>query len=87
VIVVRYLHRPLSAELAGLLAPGGLLLYETFTRDQGTVPYGPENPAFLLDPGELTLLFPSLVPLEAEEGWFDDGRRWALSRLLARKVR
>jgi len=85
VVVVRYLHRPLCAGLARLLAPGGLLLYETFTQAQASLPYGPENPLFLLEPDELPRLFPGLAVVAAEEGFFEDGRRWALSRLLARR--
>ena len=50
-LVFRYLHRPLAAEIAGALAPGGLLLYETFTVHQRDLGYGPKNPAFLLQEG------------------------------------
>jgi len=35
------------------LRPGGLLLYETFTRHQLQFEAGPRNPAHLLEPGEL----------------------------------
>jgi tellurite methyltransferase len=87
VVVTRYLHRPLCPSLAGLLVPGGLLLYETFTRDQAKLPYGPRNQAFLLAPGELPRLFPGLAVVDAEEGLFEDGKRWALARLLARRIR
>lgn len=52
IVVTNYLHRPLFARLAESLAPGGVLLYETFA--QGNERYGkPSNPAFLLAPGEL----------------------------------
>jgi len=52
VIVVNYLHRPLLADLVGAVAPGGLLLYETFAA--GNERFGPpRNPDFLLRPGEL----------------------------------
>lgn len=52
VVVANYLFRPRFSLLAGLLAPGGLLVYETFA--QGNERYGrPSNPAFLLAPGEL----------------------------------
>ena len=55
VIVTRFLHRPRLALLPALLAPGGLLLYETFA--QGQARHGrPSNPAFLLAPGELLAL-------------------------------
>ncbi|MCO5100398.1 MAG: 50S ribosomal protein L11 methyltransferase [Burkholderiaceae bacterium] len=52
VLVANYLFRPRFALLASLVAPGGLLVYETFA--QGNERYGrPSNPAFLLAPGEL----------------------------------
>ena len=52
VIVTNYLHRPLLPRLVAALAPGGVLLYETFA--QGNENIGkPSNPAFLLAPGEL----------------------------------
>jgi SAM-dependent methyltransferase len=52
VIVTNYLHRPLFGNLAAALAPGGLLIYETFAL--GNEAFGkPSNPAFLLAPGEL----------------------------------
>ena len=34
IVVFRYLHRPLFPALERALAPGGLLVYETFTRAQ-----------------------------------------------------
>ena len=52
VVVANYLHRPLFDALAASLAPGGLLIYETFM--QGNERYGkPSNPDFLLRPYEL----------------------------------
>jgi SAM-dependent methyltransferase len=68
VLVFRYLHRPLAAALASLLAPGGLLLYETFTLAQRELGWGPSRDAFLLGPGELPRLFPQLEILESVEG-------------------
>lgn len=52
IVVVNYLHRPLFPHLLGALAPGGVLIYETFAA--GNERYGrPANPDFLLRPGEL----------------------------------
>jgi SAM-dependent methyltransferase len=52
IVVTNYLHRPLLPALAGALAPGGVLIYETF--GLGNERFGkPSNPAFLLRPGEL----------------------------------
>jgi len=52
IVVTSYLHRPLLPVLVDRLAPGGVLLYETFAR--GHERFGkPSEPAFLLEPGEL----------------------------------
>ncbi|WP_298723832.1 class I SAM-dependent methyltransferase [uncultured Ferrovibrio sp.] len=52
VVVTNYLWRPLLPALIGAVAPGGLLLYETFMR--GNERFGkPGNPDFLLAPDEL----------------------------------
>lgn len=52
IVVTNYLYRPLFPQLLRSLAPGGVLVYETFA--QGNESVGkPSNPAFLLAPGEL----------------------------------
>jgi SAM-dependent methyltransferase len=52
VVVTNYLHRPILPDIIGAVAPGGILLYETFARGQER--FGrPRNPDFLLTPGEL----------------------------------
>jgi len=52
IVVTNYLHRPLFPFLLAGVAPGGVLIYETFAA--GNERYGrPSNPAFLLKPGEL----------------------------------
>ena len=52
VVVTNYLWRPLFPHLLGALAPGGVLLYETFA--EGHAAYGkPARREFLLEPGEL----------------------------------
>ena len=69
VLVFNYLHRPLLPVLIAALAPGGVLVYETFTRGQAARGH-PRNPAFLLEEGEL----PRLVrPLEVVR-WFEGER-------------
>lgn len=67
VLVFRFLFRPLASGIVNLLAPGGLLLYETFTRVQAERPGGPSNPAFMLAEGELSSLFPGLRTLAYAE--------------------
>jgi SAM-dependent methyltransferase len=52
VVVTNYLHRPLLAKIVAAVAPGGVLLYETFA--VGNERHGrPANPDFLLREGEL----------------------------------
>jgi len=52
IVVTNYLWRPHLPDLLALLAPGGVLIYETFML--GNEAFGkPSNPEFLLRPGEL----------------------------------
>ena len=52
IVVTNYLFRPILAAIAAALAPGGVLIYETF--GLGQEKYGrPRNPDHLLRPGEL----------------------------------
>jgi SAM-dependent methyltransferase len=85
VLVFRFLFRPLAAEIARVLGPGGLLVYETFTTAQRALARGPKREAFLLAPGELATLFPLLEVLRSEEGIYDEPEPTALARLVARK--
>lgn len=62
IVVVNYLWRPLFSELIRTLQPGGVLLYDTFAR--GNERYGrPNNPDFLLNPGELQEAFGSFLEI------------------------
>lgn len=70
VLVFNYLHRPLMPSLRAALAPGGRLFYETFTTQQAERGH-PKNPAFLLSPGELTMLMAPLPIVRAREGEYD----------------
>jgi SAM-dependent methyltransferase len=70
VVVVHYLHRPLFPALRAALRPGGILVYETFTRAQAERGR-PTNPAFLLEPGELRRLAAPLEILFEREGDFE----------------
>ena len=81
IVVVHYLHRPLFPALIDAVAPGGLLVYETFTRAQAARGK-PTNPDFLLKPGELIELVRPLDVLASREGDFD-GRM--IASVLARK--
>jgi tellurite methyltransferase len=86
ILVYRFLYRPLASAIQSLLAPGGLLLYETFTAGQRELDYGPSNPAFLLDPGELPGLFPDLAVEAYEECTQGHPRPDEIARLTARRV-
>jgi SAM-dependent methyltransferase len=82
VVVINYLHRPLFAALAAALKPGGLLVYETFTRGQAQRGR-PANPAFLLEDHELRRLVEPLEILAEREGDYE-GR--LLSSVIARRT-
>jgi SAM-dependent methyltransferase len=52
VVVTNYLWRPLMPRILDSVAPGGVLIYETFASGNETVGR-PSRPDFLLQPGEL----------------------------------
>jgi len=84
ILVFRFLFRPLAEMIQRALAPGGVLLYETFTQDQPALGWGPKQPAFLLAPGELPGLFPTLDVLHFDEEPRTSPRPEASARLAAR---
>jgi SAM-dependent methyltransferase len=81
IVCTRYLDRARFAALRGALAPGGVLLYETFTEHQLQHGRGPRSPEHLLRPGELRTLVAGLDVLFEEEVSEPD----ALARVAARK--
>jgi rhodanese-related sulfurtransferase len=83
IVVTNYLHRPLFPALRRALAPGGLLVYDTFTTPQAALEAGPRNPAFLLEPGELVTLVAPLEIVRSHEGLVDGQHR---ARVVARRV-
>jgi SAM-dependent methyltransferase len=70
IVVVHYLHRPLFGALKEALRPGGILVYETFTRAQAERGQ-PTNPDFLLEPQELRELIQPFDILVEREGEFE----------------
>ena len=70
VVVTNYLWRPLFAQLAASVAPGGVLLHETFALGNETVGK-PSRPDFLLRPGELLTAYPGLRVVAFEDGFLD----------------
>ena len=80
-----FLERSLWPQYLRALRPGGLLIFETLTRDMLTLQ--PEiDPAYLLAPGELRQAFPALQTLAYREGWAENeqGFRRAVASLSAR---
>lgn len=70
VVVVNYLHRPLFSRLIDWVAPGGVLLYETFAL--GNEVYDrPRNPDHLLAPGELLAAVAGRLQVVAYESGVD----------------
>ena len=67
-VVTNYLWRPLMPTLLASLAPGGVLLYETFAQGQETVGK-PSRPEFLLCPGELLDVCRGLRIVAFEDGF------------------
>jgi rhodanese-related sulfurtransferase len=82
ITVFHYLHRPLFPALVAAMAPGALLLYETFTVDQAALGH-PKNPAFLLEHGELRRLLGPLEVVRERDG-VHEGRHVAAVAALAR---
>jgi len=60
IVCIRYLQRSLFPQICRALHPGGMVLFETYTRAQLDFPGGPRNPAYLLGCGELRKAFPEL---------------------------
>ena len=75
VIVTNYLWRPLFPQLLASVAPGGVLLHETFARGNETVGK-PSRPDFLLQPGDLLAAYPGLQVVAFEDGFLDNPPRF-----------
>ncbi|MDB5965667.1 MAG: Methyltransferase type 11 [Polaromonas sp.] len=71
VVVTHYLWRPLMPVLLASLAPGGVLIYETFAHGNAGVGK-PSRPDFLLQPGELLQVCAGLRVVAFEDG-FESG--------------
>jgi len=81
VVVTRYLQRDLFAALRQTTAPGGFVLYETFTRAQRALGVGPTSPDHLLEPEELRGCFSGFDVLFYEEVLAPE----AVARIVARR--
>jgi SAM-dependent methyltransferase len=94
VVVTNYLWRALFPALKAAVAPGGLLIYETFAQAQAALGR-PRRPEFLLRPGELIDLLRDGEPVGpgrsfASETWhviaFEEGRLPARGDVPEREV-
>lgn len=83
VLVFNYLWRPLWPQLLASLAPGGVLVYETFAHGNASVGR-PARPDFLLQPGELLTRCESLRVIAYEDGYLNDPPRF-VQRIVARR--
>jgi len=75
VLVTNYLWRPLFPAIVAALAPGGVLVYETFSAGNETVGR-PSRPDFLLGRGELLGVAANLHVVAYEDGFLADPDRF-----------
>ena len=81
VVVTNYLWRPLFPRILQAVAPGGVLLHETFALGNETVGK-PSRPDFLLAPGELLRAYPGLRVVAYQDGFLSAPERF-VQRLAA----
>lgn len=84
VVVTNYLWRPLLARIVASVAPGGVLIYETFAQGNETVGK-PSRPDFLLRPGELLQATTGLHVVAFEDGFIDRPERFVQRIAAVRK--
>jgi len=90
IVVANYLHRPLFAPILASLAPGGVLIHETFAQGNGY--FGkPSNPDFLLEPGELLRMTEAnrsdpVRVIAYEDGYTDQPKAAMVQRICAIKA-
>ncbi|MBA2675516.1 class I SAM-dependent methyltransferase [Ramlibacter sp.] len=81
VVVTNYLWRALLPAIVDSVAPGGVLLYETFASGNESVGK-PSRPDFLLQPGELLQACGGLRVVAYEDGFLEEPPRF-VQRLAA----
>ncbi len=84
VVVTNYLWRPLLPTMVESVAPGGVLIYETFAQGNETVGR-PARADFLLRPGELLTACEGLHVVAYEDGFLEDPARF-VQRITAVRV-
>jgi SAM-dependent methyltransferase len=75
VVVTNYLWRALLPQIVQSVAPGGVLIYETFAQGNETVGK-PSRPDFLLRPGELLQAAAGLRIVAYEDGFIEEPARF-----------
>jgi tellurite methyltransferase len=79
-----FLYRPLLPFLLRSVRPEGVAILRTFSR-AGPFPGGPENPDFVLQPGELLEIFKGWEILRYEEGLEASRKGGSLAGIVARR--
>lgn len=82
IVVTSYLYRPLLPAIGAALAPGGIVIYETFALGNERLGQ-PRNPDFLLHPGELLEAFAGLTIVAFEQGEVARPRPAVIQRIAA----
>jgi SAM-dependent methyltransferase len=75
VVVTNYLWRARLGDIVAAVAPGGVLVYETFAAGNETVGK-PSRPDFLLQPGELLRAAAGLHVVAYEDGFLEQPPRF-----------
>ena len=81
VVVTHYLWRPIMPRILQSVAPGGLLIYETFSAGHEKVGK-PSRPDFLLKTGELLQTFAALRVIAFEDGYLREAPKY-VQRIVA----
>lgn len=81
VVVTNYLWRALLPTIVASVAPGGVLIYETFGIEHAQVGR-PSRPDFLLQPGELLRVCEGLRVVAYEDGFLPEPQRF-VQRIVA----
>ena len=84
VVVTNYLWRPLLPRIVASVAPGGVLIYETFALGNETVGK-PSRPDFLLREGELLQVVTGLQVVAFEDGFSTNPDRFVQRVAAVRK--
>jgi hypothetical protein len=85
--VFNFLDRQRMPQIRDLVAPGGLLIMETFLEWQRALGWGPTSDEHLLRAGELSALVSPLEPVHGREVFepLDAGRQRAVASIVAQR--